>query len=144
MFGFSTCGDGHARGYGAALGARYSGRHGEDGDVDVPVVLIAHHQVHQQGAGTASAERTGGDAQIHALFRSLAASLFSSQCFSLPRFLLEAKYDDFRVVIGPLAHGQVKVAVDFHPCKQTHVMDLKCKKKENSKSHIHNVTRTSY
>lgn len=75
VFGFSTCGDGHARGYGAALAARYSGRHGEDGDVDVPVVLLAHHQVHQQGAGTPSAERTGGDAQTHALFRSLAASL---------------------------------------------------------------------
>lgn len=55
--GISTCGGGDARGSWATLVARYSGRHGEDGDVDVSVVLIAH-QVHQERAGTPSAERT--------------------------------------------------------------------------------------
>lgn len=52
-----------------------------------------------------------------------------------PCYLLKAKYDDSRVVIWPLAHRQVKVAVDFHPCKQTHVMDLKCETKKTLITH---------
>lgn len=57
MVAISTQGGGLARGYRATLAARYSGRHGEDGDVDVSVILITH-QVHQERAGTPSTRRT--------------------------------------------------------------------------------------
>lgn len=39
--------------------------------------------------------------------------------------LLEAKDDNFGVVIWPLTHSQVQVTVDFLAGKQTHMMDLK-------------------
>lgn len=39
--------------------------------------------------------------------------------------LLEAKDDDFGVVIWPLTYSQVQVTVDFFSCKQTNMMDLK-------------------
>ncbi len=42
-----TCAYGGHGGRGAALFARLSGRHRGDGDVDVPVVLVTHHHVHQ-------------------------------------------------------------------------------------------------
>lgn len=38
--------------------------------------------------------------------------------------LLKAKDDNFGVVIWPLTHGQVQVAVNFLSCKQTYMMDL--------------------
>lgn len=39
--------------------------------------------------------------------------------------LLEAKDDDFGVVVRPLAHSEVQVTVDFLSCKKPHMMDLK-------------------
>lgn len=47
--------------------------------------------------------------------------------------LLEAKDNDFGVVIWPLTHGQVEVAVDFLSCKQTYMMDLKTKNRDEIK-----------
>lgn len=50
--------------------------------------------------------------------------------------LLEAKDDNFRVVIWPLTHCQVQVTIDFLSCKQTYMMDLKRKSRHEIKEKI--------
>lgn len=87
----TSCAYGCGGGYWTAVRARFRRRHGSYGDVDVSVVLITHHQVHQYRAGAAC---------------------------------VEAKDDNFGVVIWPLTHCQVQVTVDFLSCKQSHMMDL--------------------
>lgn len=42
----------------------------------------------------------------------------------LVNILLEAKDDDFGVVVWPLAHSEVQVTVDFLSCKKPQMMNL--------------------
>lgn len=40
------------------------------------------------------------------------------------KILLKTEDDNFRLVIWPFAHSEVKIIVDFFACKQAHILDL--------------------